>query len=198
VLVDHRPQIALDGLAVEMGVFQQNYGVAATNAVSDGFDMTLGTGDPLSVTLQNPTTFNGTRILSKQGELLDYSAILTPRALKVDGVRLISTDPLKAAVVIVDTDMDGVVAASGTIGSLVTGGFILMPDAGSTPCGVSGDLTVVLGGDVSVTTVSITNTSVEVSPGGILEAGQSVAVSGQCGADSLTASSVVIVDDQRI
>jgi len=198
VLVDHRPQIALDGLAVEMGVFQQNYGVAATNAVSDGFDMTLGTGDPLSVTLQNPTTFNGTRILSKQGELLDYSAILTPRALKVDGVRLISTDPLKAAVVIVDTDMDGRVAASGVIGGLVSNGFTLIPDVDSTPCGVSGDLTVLLDADVSVTTVSITNSTLEVSPGGLLEAGQSVTVSGLCGADSLTVSSVVVVDDQRI
>jgi len=198
VVVDHRPQIALDGLAVEMGVFQQAYGVAAADATVDGFDMTLGTSNPLAVSLQNPVGFNGTRILSKQGELLGYSAILTPRALKVDGVQLTSADPLKAAVVIVDTDMDGQVAAAGAIGGLVTNGFTLIPDAGTTPCGVSGDLTVLLATDVSVTTVTITSTTVEVAPGGILEAGQSVAVTGLCGADSLTAGSVVIVDDQRI
>jgi hypothetical protein len=202
VVVDHRPQIALDGLAVEMGSFLQAYGVAATDATAGGFTMTLGTGDQ-TVVLQstdNSTTdpINGTRILSKSGELLDYSAIVAPRALKVDGVLLSDPGPLNAAVVIVDTDMDGMVAASGTIGSLVTGGFILVPEAGSTPCGVSGDLTVLLGTDASVTTVSITDTTVEVAPGGLLASGQSVALSGVCGADSLTANTVVIVDDQRI
>lgn len=198
VIVDHRPQIALDGLAVEMGVFLQAYGTAATDATADGFDMNLGTVTPQAVTLQPSTAdINGTRILSKSGELLDYSAIVTPRALKVDGV-LLSDDSLNSAVVIVDTDMDGMVAAGGSIGGLVTGGFTLIPEAGSTPCGLSGDLTVLLGTDATVTTVSITSTTVEVSPGGILEAGQSVSVSGLCGADSLTAKTVVIVDDQRI
>ncbi|MEJ2591833.1 MAG: DUF4382 domain-containing protein [Candidatus Thiodiazotropha sp.] len=198
VLVDHRPQIALDGFAVEMGAFLQAYGVTATDASVDGFDMTLGSGAAQAVTLQNPSGYNGTRILSKHGDLLDYSAITVPRALKIDGVRALSDDPINSAVVIVDTDMDSLVSAGGTIGGSVTGGFTLIPDMGTTPCSVSGDLTVLLGSSVTVTTVTITNTTVEVAPGGILDAGQTVSASGQCGADSLTASSIVIVDDQRI
>ncbi|MCU7798338.1 MAG: DUF4382 domain-containing protein [Candidatus Thiodiazotropha sp. (ex Myrtea spinifera)] len=195
VVTDHRPRLALDGLAVEMGVFSQAYGTAATDADINGF--TMHTPDIVTVDLQDPTGFNGTRILSKDGEILDYTAILIPRALKVDGVQTTPLDPFKAAVVIVDTDMDGRVAAAGTIGGLVTGGFTLIPEAGTTPCGVTGDLTVLLSPDAAVTTVTITNTTVDVSPGGVLEAGQEIGVSGQCGTDSLTADTVVIVDDQR-
>lgn len=197
VLVDHRPQIALDGFAVEMGSFLQAYGSAANDASVDGFDMTLASGTQ-AVTLQNPAGFNGTRILSKHGDLLDYTAITYPRALKVDGVQALATDPINSAVVIVDTDMDGLVTAGGSVGGLVTGGFTLIPDAGTTPCSVSGDLTVLLDSNAVVTTVTITNTTVEVAPGGILDAGQTVSASGQCGAGGLTATSVVIVDDQRI
>jgi hypothetical protein len=198
VVVDHRPQIALDGLAVEMGPFVQAYGSAETGVTADNFTLTLGSGNQTVMLQPSTSGINGTRILSKSGELLDSSAIVAPRALKVDGVLLSDPGPLNAAVVIVDTDMDGMVAASGTIGSQVTGGFVLVPEAGSTPCGVSGDLTVLLGTDASVTTVSITNTTVEVSPGGLLASEQSVALSGVCGADSLTAKTVVIMDDQRI
>jgi hypothetical protein len=198
VVVDHRPQIALDGLAVEMGSFVQAYGSAETGVTADNFTLALGSGNQTVMLQPSTSGINGTRILSKSGELLDSSAIVAPRALKVDGVLLSDPGPLNAAVVIVDTDMDGMVAASGTIGSQVTGGFILVPEAGSMPCGVSGDLMVLLGPDASVTTVSITNTTVDVSPGGLLESGQSVALSGVCGADSLTAKTVVIVDDQRI
>jgi hypothetical protein len=197
VLVDHRPQIALDGFAVEMGDFLQAYGSAASGVGVDGFDMTLASSTQ-AVTLQNPSGFNGTRILSKHGDLLDYTAITYPRALKVDGVQALNTDPINSAVVIVDTDMDGLVTSSGTVGGLVTGGFTLLPDAATTPCGVSGDLTVLLDSNAAVTTVTITNTTVEVAPGGILDAGQTVSASGLCGTGSLTATSVVIMDDQRI
>jgi hypothetical protein len=195
VVVDHRPRLALDGLALESGAFNQVYGSAANDATETGF--VLDAGGALTVALQSPGGYNGTRILSKEGGLLDYTAILTGRMLKLDGVMTSSTD-LKAAVVIVDTDTQGLTAASGTIGSTSTGGFILIPETGTTPCGVSGDLAVQLASDASVTTVTITETLVDVSPGGILEAGQTVAVSGVCGSDSLTANTVVIVDDQRI
>jgi len=130
VVIDHRPRLALDGLAVETGSFAQVYGTAGTDATVDGF--TLDAPDAITVALQNPVDFNGTRILSKEGELLDYTAILVPRALKLDGVLVTPTD-LKAAVVIVDTDVMGTTVASGEIGSIVSGGFILIPEAGTTP-----------------------------------------------------------------
>jgi len=195
VVVDHRPRLALDGLAVETGSFAQVYGAVAIDATEAGF--TVNAPDAMAVTLQNPVGYNGTRILSKEGELLDYTAILVPRAVKLDGV-LTSPTELKSAVVIVDTDVMGTTVAGGVIGSLASGGFTLIPEAGTTPCGVSGDLSVVLDGDTTVTTVTITASLVDVSPGGILEAGQTVAVSGLCGAASLAADSVVVVDDQRL
>ncbi|MCU7842570.1 MAG: DUF4382 domain-containing protein [Candidatus Thiodiazotropha sp. (ex Monitilora ramsayi)] len=196
IVIDHRPQLGLEGLAVEMGRFSQVHGIVVTDADANGF--TMNAPDTLDVVLQSPVGFNGTRILSKSGQLIDYTAILVRRALKVDGVQQTLSDPLKAAVAIVDTEMDGRVAASGEVGGLITGGFILLPEAGTTPCGVSGDLTILLAPDAAVTTVTITESTVDVSPGGVLASGQEVGVSGQCGADSLSADTVVIVDDQRL
>lgn len=194
VVIDHRPRLSLDGLAVEIGDFVQVYGSTATDATMDGF--TLNAPDTMAVMLQNPAGYKGTRILSKEGVLLDYTAVVVPRLLKLDGVP-ISPAELKAAVVIVDTDMQGQATASGTIGSLSSGGFILIPEAATSSCGVSGDLSVQLAADTTVTTVTITGTLVDISPGGILAAGQSVGVSGLCGGAGLSATSVVIVDDQR-
>lgn len=93
--------------------------------------------------------------------------------------------------------MDGRVAASGEVGGVITGGFILLPEAGATPCGDSGDLTVLPTPDAAITTVTITESTMDVSPSGVLEGGQEVGVSGQCGVDSLTVDALMIVDDQR-
>ena len=82
VVVDHRPRLALDGLAVETGSFAQVYGAVAVDATEAGF--TVNAPDAMTVTLQNPMGYNGTRILSKAGELLDYTSILVPRAVKLD------------------------------------------------------------------------------------------------------------------
>jgi hypothetical protein len=194
VEVDHRPRLILNGFAVETGSFAQVYATVATAVTAGRFDLSIA--DPRTVLLQQPAGFNGTRILSKSGDLLDESAIQVGRALKLDGV-VLSTGELNAAVVIVDTDTLGVTAASGAIGSLTSSGFILVPEAGTTPCGVSGDLSVVMDADTTVTTVTIEPTLVDVSPGGLLEAGQSVAASGLCGAASLSADSVVVVEDLR-
>jgi hypothetical protein len=194
VEIDHRPRLSIDGLAVETGLFAQLYGSATNDATAAGFS--LDAGDPVSVALQSPVGYNGTRILSKEGAILDYTAILLGRMLKLDGVMTNASD-LNAAVVIVDTDAMDSSVASGTIGSTSSAGFILVAESGTTPCGVSGDLSVLLSADTAVTTVTITDTLVDVSPGGILEAGQSVAVTGSCGAASLSADSVVVVDDQR-
>jgi hypothetical protein len=100
VEVDHRPRLALDGLAVETGAFAQVYGNAVTDATADGF--TLNAPDPMTVVLQNPTGYNGTRILSKEGAVLDYRAIVVTRGLKVRG--LCGTASLNANSVVVMDD----------------------------------------------------------------------------------------------
>ena len=194
VVVDHRPRLHLNGFAVETGPFAQVYAMADTLVTAGQFDLNIA--DPKTVLLQQPTGFNGTRILSKSGDLLDESAIQVGRALKLDGV-VLSSGELNAAVIIVDTSSLGVTAASGTIGSLTTDGFILIPETGTTPCGVSGDLSVVMDADTSVTTVTIEPSLVDVSPGGVLEVGQDVSASGLCGTASLSANTVVVVEDLR-
>ncbi|MCU7881731.1 MAG: hypothetical protein KZQ66_00400 [Candidatus Thiodiazotropha sp. (ex Lucinoma aequizonata)] len=88
--------------------------------------------------------------------------------------------------------------AEGTVASVQTGGFILSPEAGTTPCGVVSDLVVSLTDDVTITTVSITDDTADVMPDGVLEAGQSVGLNGVCEAGGLTADKLVIVDDQRL
>ncbi|MCU7946268.1 MAG: hypothetical protein KZQ72_06440, partial [Candidatus Thiodiazotropha sp. (ex Cardiolucina cf. quadrata)] len=199
IVRDHRPRMAIDGLAVEMGEFSQHEGVVSSDADTQGFTMEAEPADLLSVELQSPTGFNGTRILAKNGELLDYTSIIVPRLLQVDGVELTATDSLKAAVIIVDqSDSSSMAVAEGTVASVQTGGFILSPEAGTTPCGVVGDLVVSLTDDVTITTVTITDDTADVMPDGVLEAGQSVALNGICEAGGLTADKLVIVDDQRL
>ncbi|MCU7883592.1 MAG: DUF4382 domain-containing protein [Candidatus Thiodiazotropha sp. (ex Lucinoma annulata)] len=199
IVRDHRPRMAIDGLAVEMGEFSQHEGVVSSDADTQGFTMEAEPADLLSVELQSPTGFNGTRILAKNGELLDYTSIIVPRLLQVDGVELTATDSLKAAVIIVDqSDSSSMAVAEGTVASVQTGGFILSPEAGTTPCGVVGDLVVSLTDDVTITTVTITDDTADVMPDGVLEAGQSVALNGVCEAGGLTADNLVIVDDQRL
>ena len=195
VVTDHRPRLVLNGLAVETGSFAQVYAAAATEFTADQFDLNIA--DTQTVLLQQPAGFNGTRILSKAGDLLDVSAIQVDRMLKLDGV-VQGTGELLGAVIIVDTDTLGLTAASGILGSLTSNGFIMQPEAGTTPCGISVDLPVVMGTDTTVTTVTIEPTLVDVSPGGILQIGQDVAVSGVCGAGSLSANSVVVVEDLRL
>ncbi|MCU7905519.1 MAG: DUF4382 domain-containing protein [Candidatus Thiodiazotropha sp. (ex Epidulcina cf. delphinae)] len=198
IIRDHRPRMALDGLAVEMGDFSRVEGAVAADADAQGFTMTTEAAEPLAVELQNPVGYNGTRIITKHGELLDYTAITVLRLLQVDGVRLPAPDSIKAAVVIVDTSNNSQMAAEGSVASVETDGFILTPEAGSTPCGVVGDLLVTLAERVNVTTLIITDDTVDIIPDGEVEAGQSVGVKGVCEAGGLTASYLVIVDDRRL
>ncbi|MCU7926215.1 MAG: DUF4382 domain-containing protein [Candidatus Thiodiazotropha sp. (ex Dulcina madagascariensis)] len=198
IIRDHRPRMALDGLAVEMGDFSQIEGAVASDADTQGFTMTTEAAELLAVELQDPVGYNGTRIITKHGELLDYTAITVPRLLQVDGVRQPATDSLKAAVVIVDTANAGQAAAEGSVASVETGGFILIPEAGSTPCGLVGDLFVTLADSANVTTVIIMDDTVDITPDGVVETGRTVGVKGVCEAGGLTANHLVIVDDRRL
>jgi hypothetical protein len=194
VVLDHRPRLALDALAIEAGIFAQLHGGAAGDATLDGF--ALATPDPITETLQNPSTYPGTRILSKQGAILDYTSILAPRVLKLDGV-FITADEFKAAVVIVDTEHDDQVRVGGTVGGRIDSGFTLIPDGVATPCGVSGDLSVVQEASAKrLATVYMTQSRVEVAPDGGVAVGDTVVVSGRCDSGSLVPAYIVILNEQ--
>lgn len=196
----------LDALVIEYGDFLTLHGAAATDADTSGFDMKVDSGpvqilpgEVLPVELQpGAVDVNGTRIVSKQGTLLDYTDILELRELSVDGVlSLSSTDVLKAALVIVDTQSDDD-QITGTVYSVDTESFILSPDPDTLPaCGVSADLFVSIS-DAEIMTVVITSSSSEITEGGVLEADQSVGLVGSCTMSGYDADTVVIIDDQRI
>jgi len=204
---DYRPLLRLDGLAVELGDFLSLDGRVASDATSSGFDMQVSPAQPvaagmLAVALQAGTAdFNGTRILGKRGELLDYTAITSSRAISVDGVLQTSNsldDLLNAAVVILDTDTLAQ-QVTGRIAQLTTRGFVLTPADGQTPCGqAAGDpLQVTLASDLAITSLTIDDSGYQVAPGGVPAVDQAVGLSGVCENGGLTAQTLVIVDDRR-
>ncbi|MEJ2403941.1 MAG: DUF4382 domain-containing protein [Candidatus Thiodiazotropha sp.] len=200
-VVDHRPRLTLDTLVAETGTFGNYAGNVTVDATAYQFTLESDT-TPLLINLQNIQSLaaggmNGTRILSNLGEVLDYTAITAPLSLTLDGVAE-SDNEIKAALVIIDPDQLGLTAASGEIASLSSGGFILIPETGTTPCDVSGDLTVTTTSDTVYTTVTTTADQVEVAPGGDPQTGQSVNVNGTCDSAGLTATSVVILIDQTL
>jgi hypothetical protein len=154
----------------------------------------------INVMLQSgDTNINGTRIVSKTGDLLDYSDITAPRMMQVDGVLDMksSESMLKAALVIIDTATEESGQITGSVVSIGATGFVLSPEEDSV-CGITTtDLSVSYADDVDFLTVVITDTVSEISPGGVLEVGQDVGINGYCSAEGYIAESVVILDDQR-
>lgn len=208
---DHRPLMLLDGLAVELGEFLSLDGEVATAANEESFVMQVNPAQPvaagpLAVALQaggevGIEPYNGTRILSKQGKLLDFTSITQFRAVTVDGVLQTSNtsdDVLKSAVVIVDTDLLGTEQATGVITQfLAVDVFELQPGAEQAPCGLTDSLRVTLDDSVVITSVSITDDGYDVAPGGVPAVGDEVGVTGVCEDGGLTAEALIIVDDQR-
>ncbi|MES9946289.1 MAG: DUF4382 domain-containing protein [Candidatus Thiodiazotropha sp.] len=215
VLVDHNgvvsdryhPLMEVDALVVELGEFLQIEGDVTTDADSSGFGMTVTDGGAsvaagaLDVMLQqDEPNINGTRIVSKTGDLLDYLDITASRGVQVDGVMDMagSEEMLKAALVIVDTATEESDQITGTVVSVGATGFVLSPEEDSV-CGIATtDLSVTYTDNVDFLTVVITDEVSEIAPGGVLEAGQEVGINGSCSAEGYVAESVVILDDQRI
>jgi hypothetical protein len=220
VLVDHEgvvgeryhPLMEVDALVVELGEFLQLEGDVNRDGDSSGFAMTVSTGDGfvagslLEVLLQaGESGVNGTRVVSKSGDLLTPLDILQPRQVQVDGVvdSSAAEATLNAALVIIDETSDddrfeesGQI--TGTVLSADGNGFVLTP-ATETVCGLATtDLQVTLAEDVTIITVVITDSVSEISQGGTIEAGQSVGVDGSCSTDGYLAETVAIVDDQRV
>jgi len=201
----YHPWMVVDALALELGEFLPLEGDVETEADIDGFTMNLTdgapiiVGNPLSVLLQQGETddINGTRIVSKAGELLEASDILAMLPVQVDGVLDIDTDTLKAALVILDTATLGSEQVTGIIETIEHSFITLAPDA-DTVCGIETELLMVnLADDLSLLTVVITDEKSVINPGGTLNIGQTIGMNGICEISGYETDNVIIVDDQR-
>ena len=169
--------------------------------------MSIASADPvitdslLDVMLQQDgVDFNGTRVVSRSGKLMNYSIILAGRFVQVDGVPEGTNNDqlLKAALVIVDTNDPAAKQLTGTILTVNgTDSLVLDPDVDSV-CGMMTDaLTVNLAEDLEMLTVTITDDSSEIVPGGTPAMGQSVGMNGVCQGSGYYTDNLVIVDEQR-
>jgi len=204
---EYYPLLHLEALVAELGEFLTVEGTVAADANDKGFPMTVSSGGPvkidstLAVMYQTGDTddINGTRIVSKSGVLLELEDAKKYLPTQVDGTLDLSEgiDPiLKAALVILDKGALGVEQATGTILDVYTDSLLLDPDE-DTVCGVAGPVTVGLSKDLEILTVTITEASSEIAPGGKFEDGQTVGMNGKCVGTSYQTDNVVIVDDQR-
>jgi hypothetical protein len=201
------PLMQLDALAVELGDFLQVDGLVAVDADTTGFAMTVLSDAPtitdstLTVMFQpGDAEVNGTRIVSKSGEILDPLDVKKPLPVQVDGTpykNLDSGSSLKAALVIIDKGVLGAEQVTGIILSVEANSLTLAPDADVVCDIVTDQLIVGLTDDLEFLTVTITNESTLVAPGGVLQAGQTVGMNGICKVTGYQADNVVIVDDQR-
>lgn len=207
---EYYPLLRLEALAAELGNFLQVEGTVAADADATGFPMTVSSGGPvitdstLAVMYQpGGGSINGTRVVSKSGVLLNPEDAKKYLSTQVDGtLKLITgSDPmLKAALVILDKSALGMEQVTGTILSVSANTMILKPDPDvGTVCGVATGSQLIVGliGDLEILTVTITDNSSEIAPGGILEAGQTVGMNGNCKITSYQTDNVVIVDDKR-
>ncbi|TNF88956.1 MAG: DUF4382 domain-containing protein [Gammaproteobacteria bacterium] len=211
---EHYPLMQLDALVAELGEFLQVEGKVAVDGDQDGFAMSVSAGGPvisgdnLAVMLQPGCMdstcgekFNGTRIVSKSGELLMPDDIDVPLPVQVDGtLQVISgSDPiLQAALVIVDRAAANAEQVTGVIVAVGTDSLTVDPDA-ATVCGIATDsLLVDLTDGTEFLTVTITNSGSLIAPGGNPAIGQTVGMNGSCKPVGYTTDNVVIVDDQRI
>jgi len=204
----HHPLMAVDALAVELGTFLQVEGAVATDASIAGFDMTVASGGPVitSDTLavlfqQGDPGVNGTRIVSKSGELLQPTQVVVPLPVQVDGTLELVTgsDPLlKAALVILDKAVAGTEQVTGEVLTVGADSLTLAPDDPAVCNDVAtSELFVSLLPDLKILTVTITQDASQVEPGGVLIAGQNVGMNGRCEPGGYATDNVVIVDDQR-
>ena len=145
------------------------------------------------------SSINGTRIISKTGELLLPGDVENLLPVQVDGVLELNNSDLKAALVILDQEGIGVEQITGEILFVGADQLILDPDEGlEVICGVTTtQLTVDLINPLELMTITITEESSEIDPGGTLMAGQTVGMNGTCDGIDYQTDNVIIVDDQR-
>jgi len=200
------PLLYIEALIAESGKFDQFKGkVEMLNDPADtGFSMAPSSGtDSLNVIYEPPlysiqADVNGTRIVSKSGELLEPEDIEIFLPVQVDGTPD-AMDPLliNAVLVIVDKSALDTEQVTGVIQSLGIDTLELAPD--EYPCGaVTDPFMVDLINPLDILTVIITNSGSEILPGGILRVDQTVGMNGSCEfTGNYQTDNVVIVDDQR-
>lgn len=211
---EYYPLMQLDALVAELGGFLQVEGIVDADAVETGFDMTVSSGSPIvtdgvlavmyqegDVDVNGKPLFNGTRIVSKSGELLAPLDVKETLPVKVDGVLNLDSNPvLKAALVIVDKSALGSEQVTGLVLSVGTDTLTLDPEVAfvcGEEIGPPDYLTVGLADNLDILTVTIMNDRSVIKPGGTLTGGQTVGMNGNCGPDGYETDNVVIVDDQR-
>jgi hypothetical protein len=203
------PLLYLEALVAESGEFKQIEGqVEALNTpVDTGFSMAPSSGtNTIEVLYQSPlypqqAAINGTRIVSKSGDLLEPGDIEIFVPVQVDGTPD-ANDPLliNAALVIVDQSALDTEQVTGVIQSLNTNILELdLAEDADPVCGASTDpLMVGLINPLEMLTVIITNGGSEILPGGILRVGQTVGMNGGCQfTGNYATDNIVIIDDQR-
>ncbi len=203
------PLLYLEALVAESGEFKQIEGqVEALNTpVDTGFSMAPSSGtNTIEVLYQSPlypqqAAINGTRIVSKSGDLLEPGDIEVFVPVQVDGTPD-ANDPLliNAALVIVDQSALDTEQVTGVIQSLNTNILELdLAEDADPVCGASTDpLMVGLINPLEMLTVIITNGGSEILPGGILRVGQTVGMNGGCQfTGNYATDNIVIIDDQR-
>jgi len=205
---EYHPLLYLEALVAELGEFLQVEGTVAISADLKGFEMEVASGGPvltdstLAVIYQpGEAGINGTRIVSKAGELLGPLDVTEPLPVQVDGTLQLMTgfDPLlKAALIIIDKDTLGVEQVTGVIQSVGTSTLELTPEA-DTVCGVAtSPIMVDLTRDVKVWTITITNDSYTIAPDGTLKEQQTVFMNGTCELTGYQTDNVAIVEDERL
>ena len=200
--------LEMDALVVELGEFMQIPGTVSVDADSAGFTLLMNSGSPL-ITSDNSlgvmfyadaAGINGTRIITRAGDLITPLDVKQPLPVQVDGTLLAisASDPvLNAALVILDQAAQGTEQVTGVITAIGSLSFAITPDA-ATVCGVATTQLQVSHTDtLEILTVTITDTGSEIVAGGSLQVGQTVGMNGVCGSSDYEIDSVVIVDDQR-
>jgi len=215
VLIDYKGKVKtksiymmeLDALVVELGEFLQVEGQVASNVEQNEFTIDVNPGgsiifdDALSVGLhEDDADINGTRVVSKSGQLIDISEIAQPRIVSVDGVLDLSNDAtmLNAALIIVDMEVSASQQVTGIVLSVEEDGMTIEPEL-DVVCGVATDsLEVMFADDLKLLSIVITEDGSEISTGGEIAVDKNVGINGYCKTEGYFTNNVVIVDDQRI
>lgn len=202
----NRPVIILDALVIEEGEFLVAEGAALENADSSGVSIspTLGSSilvDSLDISFQEGELgVNGTRLVSKKGQLLSYESIVADTLVQVDGVLDVSIETdanLRAALVIIDSEGLSQDTLTGTVTSVEDNAVLINVDS-DTVCGVS--LTVFeldLHKEFDALSVTITEDASEVSSTVNFEEGFGVGINGFCNGAIFEPQSVVLIHDLR-
>ena len=210
ILLDRRGLMLVDAIAVEHGSFIQVDGDVDTIVVVDEFTMNISPGEPVvsdvsfPVRLQDaPAGGNGTRIISKTGELLAADEIDEEENITVDAVLIydaIDDAYLRSSIIVLDNSGTSVQRLTGTVTNAVTGNVIVTAPTGEdNPCSnTAGDVTVAVDVETSFLTLIITDTSSDTEMGGELNENQRVDVYGSCELSGIFhADQIIITDDLR-